>query len=137
MIRNHENVPYLARWNLFELWGLSIKIHLFLGSDFDKNLHSHPFYYFNFLICGKYIEHTEKGAFTRKTGFFSFQKPDYLHRIELFKYDKGDVDAQGSTEKPVLTFFATYKPKNGPSWGYKCPKGIVDYSKFNYEKGCE
>lgn len=135
-IRNDQDKIYLIRWNLFEFFGISAKVHCFVGPDWDGQMHTHPFFYFNLLLTGSYIEVTEQGPKIRKAGYFSFHKPDYKHRIDLFKYDKDDEDAQGSIFKPCLTLFITWKDKER-SWGYDCSKGIVDYKKFDYKKGCE
>jgi hypothetical protein len=138
VIRNLRNEPYLARYNIFECFGFSAKIHLFFSSDEDRALHSHPFYFFGIILSPPgYLEHTERGTFHRKWLHVSFQKPNYFHRVELFKYDKDDADAQGSFEKPVLTLFCTYKPRKELSWSFRCPHGDKDFKDFNKDNGCE
>jgi hypothetical protein len=138
VIRNKDNEPYLVRYNLFDLWGLSIKLHLFLSSDEDRALHSHPFYFFGIILSPPgYLEHNEKGIFHRKFGYITFKKPDYFHRVELFEYDKNDEDAQGSKEKPVLTLFCTYKPKKELRWSFRCPNEDKDFEKFAKDNGCD
>jgi hypothetical protein len=136
LIRNLKGEPYLLRLNLFEILGLSAKIHVFLSSDDDRALHTHPFYYFGCILTNPgYIEHTDKGSFHRKLGHISFGKPNYAHRIELFKYDKDDSDAQGSVDKPVITLFCTFKLKN-LTWHFKCPNGLKDHTEFHKDNGC-
>jgi hypothetical protein len=75
---------YLRRWwiiprNAF----FNIYYHNFKISDDDRAMHDHMYMNISLLLDGKYIEHSEKGTFTRKAGDFKIRFPKTLHRLEI------------------------------------------------------
>lgn len=83
--------PYMFRY--FLLWkdhdgnggGPVSKFNIFIHKivqDDPRHLHDHPFWYFTIILKGGYWEHTPKGKFFRKPGYFSLRKAKSLHRLE-------------------------------------------------------
>jgi hypothetical protein len=48
--------PYLIRLTFFELWGFSLKLHIILRSDADRDHHDHPWTFWTWMLCGGYWE---------------------------------------------------------------------------------
>lgn len=109
--------PYLLRWWLIPRNPVfNVYVHLFLRSDEDRALHTHPWLAnLSWLLEGQYLEHTPAGSFTRITGDVKARWGRAAHRIEL-------------TNGPCWTVFIT-----GPrvrSWGFLCPQGFVGWREF-------
>ena len=123
--------PYLLRWFLIPRNPvLNIYVHLFLRSDDDRAMHTHPWLAnCSILLEGQYVEHTQSGRFTRITGDAKFRWGAAAHRVEL-------------TNGPCWTLFIT-----GPrvrTWGFLCPQGFVNWRDFTAAgdkgavgKGCD
>lgn len=57
IIRDHcGREPYMVRLTLFTLFGFTLKLHIFLRSDEDRELHDHPWAFWTWIICGEYWE---------------------------------------------------------------------------------
>lgn len=109
--------PYLLRWWLLPRNPVfNVYVHLFLRSDDDRALHTHPWAFnCSILLDGQYVEHTPAGEFVRRTGDRKFRWGPAPHRIEL-------------STGPCWTLFIT-----GPrvrSWGFLCPQGFVHWRAF-------
>lgn len=49
--------PYLERYYVGKLWGLTFYLHRFVASDGDRELHDHPWRFSaSFVLCGGYTE---------------------------------------------------------------------------------
>lgn len=131
MVIGGSDDPYLIRWWLIPRNRFfNVYLHLFLRSDDDRALHSHPWAFnASWLLDGEYVEHTPAGAFKREQGAFKFRWGPSFHRIEL-------------TEGAVWTLFVT-----GPrvrEWGFQCPQGFIHWRRFTAAddpgaigKGCD
>lgn len=57
-----KDQPYLERYHLFRLFGITFYLHRFLNGDGDRYLHDHPFKFSGSLIlAGSYIERSIRG----------------------------------------------------------------------------
>jgi len=109
--------PYLLRWWLLPRNNLfNVYVHLFLRSDDDRALHTHPWANLSILLKGGYREHTLRGARDMRAGDWRLRWTGSIaHRIEL-------------THGPCWTLFIT-----GPryqEWGFLCPQGFVRWQDF-------
>jgi hypothetical protein len=77
------NRPFLARLNLITLFGWSLKLHVFIRSDADKELHDHPWSFWTLVLAGGYHEVTESGIITRKPGSLAYRPANWKHRVAL------------------------------------------------------
>lgn len=131
VIGGHED-PYLQRWHVIPRnCFFNIYLHLFLRSDDDRALHSHPWLFnFSWLLEGTYFEHLPGGkGVLREAGAKKFRWGPAFHRIEL-------VDGA------CWTLFIT-GPRVRP-WGFMCPQGFVHWRDFTSPhdsgvtgKGCD
>lgn len=139
--------PYLLRWFVIPRNPVfNIYLHLFLRSDEDRALHTHPWLVnASWMLQGQYVEHTQNGAFWRRAGIWKFRWGPAPHRVELVR---PAFAIGGSRSKafgrplPCWTLFIT-----GPrvrSWGFLCPQGFVHWRDFTAAddpgaigKGCE
>jgi hypothetical protein len=69
VLSNHCGDPYLVRFELFELLGWSLKLHVFLRGDEDEELHDHPWSFWTLVICGGYWEEVPIEEAHRSRGF--------------------------------------------------------------------
>lgn len=112
---------YLLRWFVIprNKW-FNIYLHCFQRSDDDRALHDHPWYNFSILLLGQYIEHTPKGAITRKAPSIILRRAVTRHRVELPVINGGITYC--------WTLFIT-----GPrirEWGFHCPQGWIHWKLF-------
>lgn len=130
---------YLNRWHLLPRNRfLNLYLHQFLGSDDDRALHDHPWWFVSWIIKGEYIEHTptryqqQLGVtwtriHSRTRWSVAYRPAKWAHRVQLLP------DGVGG-EKPVWTIILT-----GPkirSWGFYCPQGWVHWWRFDRRNGC-
>lgn len=72
--------PYLVRWTLFTVFGLSLKLHIFVGDD-PEDLHDHPWAFFSLLLAGSYAEVTESGVTMRHAPSIVYRPAKWKHRV--------------------------------------------------------
>lgn len=118
--------PYLLRWYVIprNRW-FNIYLHLFLRSDDDRALHSHPWRWnVSVLLSGSYTEVLpadpavpagETVSVVREQGDIKFRWGESYHRVEL-------------TKGAVWTLFLT--GRNVREWGFACPKGFKHWRDF-------
>lgn len=114
---------YLRRWFVAPRNDFAnIYIHEMLADDDDRALHDHPYDNSSLILAGGYIEHVDGGVYEeRKPGDHVTRQAHELHRLELYRDDKGQPI-------PCLSLFYT-----GPryrEWGFQCPKGWVPWYNF-------
>ncbi|AEK09993.1 cysteine dioxygenase [Mycobacterium phage Rey] len=137
VLTRDDGQVYLNRWHVIPRNRfLNVYLHQFLGSDDDRALHDHPWWFASLILKGGYWEHRKTGWATwRAPGSFAIRRPKTAHRVEL------DVDTVYSfehdtwLEKPAWTLIFT-----GPkirSWGFHCPQGWTHWRVFDKQNGCE
>ena len=81
-ISNEENVPYLERYFVAEMFGWQFYIHRFVGSDPDRGLHDHPWRKaYSIVLKSYYHEITRSGL--RTVRWFNSLTGDTFHRVLL------------------------------------------------------
>ncbi|OHU63993.1 hypothetical protein [Mycobacteroides chelonae] len=139
-LKRQDGSPYLLRWHVIPRnKRLNIYLHKFLGSDDDRALHDHPWWFISILLDGQYWEHREDGSRNlRKAPSVAFRRATTAHRVELETgalvdpWDPNEVWAR--YEIPATTLIIT-----GPkvrSWGFHCPNGWKHWRKFINHNGC-
>lgn len=84
-----EDDPYLSRWFLFRTKHLRVFVHKFHRSDWDEELHNHPWKWAMALILrGGYSEERRvRDLVVRREcrpGSLNFIKNDTFHRVDLY-----------------------------------------------------
>lgn len=138
VLRREDGGVYLKRWwiiprNRF----LNLYLHQFIGSDDDRALHDHPWWFVSWIVKGQYLEYARDRVIHRKRWSIAFRPADWAHRVEL---EKGLVEYETlrwpiEREIPVWTIVIT-----GPrarTWGFYCPKGWIPWMQFDKQGGCE
>lgn len=103
------DVPYLERYHVCRVFGWTIHLHRFVGSDPARGKHDHPFNAaFSIVLSGYYYEETRTGI--EIVRWFNWISGDKFHRIVL-------------PEKECWTLFC-----HGPhvkQWGFLKPVDIA------------
>lgn len=141
--------PFLVRLTLIELFGWTLKLHIFLRDDHD--LHDHPWKFWTWLIAGSYREevtcesafNAEGKAFAdvritvtgdgthpsgarisyhieRKPGSLAFRPAKWVHRVLLI--DK----------KPCATLILTAPVER--EWGFTKGSRWIPWRQYNPER---
>src|SRR5260221_12600638 len=79
VIRDDCGNPYLVRLTLIELLGYSLKLHIILRSDRDRELHDHPWTFVTWMLAGGYWEYTPTLPFISDTLRRTWIKPGAIH----------------------------------------------------------
>ena len=74
--------PYLYRWTIV-LFGYSIRLHHWVGSDESRYFHDHPWNFISFLFKGNYTNITPKGRREVKAPFIWASKATDLHYLDI------------------------------------------------------
>lgn len=124
-IYSDRATPFLERYLVGRLLGITVYIHRFVASDPDRGLHDHPWgWAFSLVLRGRYEELTRQG--TRPVGWFNFLRGDSFHRVVLPRQAYYPTDADGYwtgireySEQECWTLFI-----HGPNvkrWGFLRP----------------
>lgn len=110
-IISDKGVPYLERYFVAQLLGVTIYLHRFVGSDPDRGLHDHPWSWARSLVLsGEYDEETRSGI--RTVRWWNKLTGDTFHRVIL---------PPGRTEAWTLFMHGRYVK----TWGFwHCVNGI-------------
>jgi hypothetical protein len=73
---------YLRRWSLI-LFGYSIRLHHWIGSDVGPHFHDHPFDFISILFKGSYTNVTPDGSRHIKAPSIWYARGDKQHRLEI------------------------------------------------------
>lgn len=125
IISNHGS-PYMIRWSILTIFGLSFKFHVFLRSDPDC-LHDHPWDFWTIVLAGKYnevVEQNETGLaedgsnkIIRREAFsIAFRKAEHKHRVELINGE------------PCLTLCIMKKKRR--EWGFWSKGAWIHWKNF-------
>lgn len=114
-----ESRAYLERYHLFRLFGITVYLHRFVGSDGDRHLHDHPWSWaWSLVLAGGYQERLAMGR-TPGGAYFTeriYRSAGSLHR--LYGHTWHQIT---ETEPETWTMFVT-----GPrvkAWGFVGPTG--------------
>jgi hypothetical protein len=120
--------PFLARMEVASLFGWSLKLHIFLRSDADEELHDHPWSFFSLVLAGKYFEQTEKGLLERKPWRIAFRPAKWRHRVILPTYPNG-------APVPCATLVLTAPVSR--EWGFWRRGQFIPWKEFVSSRRCE
>lgn len=110
VIQREDGQPYLTRFYMFRRWWNwmpSIYIHKFHSSDYDQELHNHPFNSFSIIIKGSYIEEFRKGDEV----FFRTLYPLNVNIVGKNKFHRIELNS----DEVWTIFFSISKNKD---WGF-------------------
>ena len=144
-----EGKDYLERYYLCTHKGKRYYLHCFLNSDPGRDLHSHKWHAWSFILCGWYWEQLSWG--TRKVRWFNRITPDTFHRVVLppvldsvlvymgqGRYRKVQAVPTGKTQ-PCWTLFCHNAANDVETWGFKrsldeAEPGAWYMEPYKYEK---
>lgn len=121
---NDGDRPYLERYYVGRLFGLTFYLHRFVGSDPARGLHDHPWdRAYSLILSGWYFEETRSGM--RKVRWFNRLTGDSFHRVVLppLGIKTATGVRQASWKQPCWTLFC-----HGPytkRWGFMKPIDTV------------
>lgn len=121
-ITGFENEPYLERYYLFSLFGVTAYIHRFVDSDPDRGLHDHPWWWScSFILIGYYNELflSDHNFKTRERRWFNFIPGYRFHRVLI------------GNRKPVWTLFV--HGRRVKLWGFMRNQEHNGINLLNYE----
>jgi hypothetical protein len=134
--------PYMRRWWLIPRNRLfNIYLHEILRDDDDRALHDHPWVNASLVLEGGYVEVclAADGYLVRRwrsPGAIALRLPTTAHRLELPRAE------HTGEARPSWSLFVT--GPNVRTWGFRCPKGWVDWRSFTagprgelVGKGCD
>ncbi len=122
-IISDDGTPYLERYYLGQLWGMTFYLHRFVGSDPDRGWHDHPWRWAaSFVLRGWYWEDTRQFQQQQRIRWFNFLLGDSFHRVVL---PEGRRD--------VWTLFA-HSTENVKPWGFLRKRGDGLYSWHRYPR---
>lgn len=73
--------PYLHRW-VADFGLFSIRVHHFLRSDDNRNLHDHPWWYCTLVLRGSYRDVSEQGEELLTPGKVAFRRALHRHTVQ-------------------------------------------------------
>ena len=124
--------PYLERYHLFSLFGVTFDLHRFVSSDPDRGVHSHPWTWgVSFILCGYYFE---EGLYdVKKITWINFISTNKFHRVMLPRevVDQGNLRGAASVESPCWTLFIHPCKGVRRPWGFLRKTG--DKGEMAYE----
>ncbi len=120
VIRDDCGNPYLVRLTFFDLLGYSLKLHIILRSDRDRELHDHPWTFVTWMLHGGYWEHTEAGREWITPGTLRVCASPHPHRLEVVN--------------PAVTLVLTYPRER--EWGFYTRAGWVPWTKYKSDQEC-
>ncbi len=144
--------PYLVRFSLFQLFGFSLKLHIILRGDQDRELHDHPWTFITLMLAGGYYEETftphQTGPYqnrgTIKTwygpGSLRINRSPHPHRLDLQVEEiYVDEDPEGGVFtrpeiSPAVTLVLMFPKKR--EWGFYTPSGWLNYKLFSPKRDC-
>lgn len=145
-LNRQDGTPYLLRWHVIPRnKRFNIYLHKFLGSDDDRALHDHPWWFVSILLKGRYWEHRADGSRNlRKAPSIAFRRATTAHRVELehglVKIWESKLPQGGKAvglahqDKPATTLILTGRVVR--EWGFLCPSGWKNWRKFVEHNGC-
>lgn len=151
IIRDGDSTPYLVRWDIFECFLFSIKLHHILQSDHDCP-HDHPWAFVSFILSGGYWEVT---PLRRPSGWggrlaldneqrkwygpgcILYRPSNWIHRLELKNKRVPYLGRFATVERSmkattlVITFLKHRK------WGFWTPRGFKTEGQYHAQNRCE
>lgn len=83
-INGPNGEPYLRRYFLFHVFGVTAYLHHFVDSDPDRGLHDHPWRWsYSLVLVGGYLEQRFDGFHLRKPGRIHSIRGTTFHRVIL------------------------------------------------------
>jgi hypothetical protein len=73
---------YVRRWYV-ETPFFSVRLHHWLHSDDDRNLHDHPWWFVSFVLSGGYIDVTETKAEYLHAGDIRYRPAFHQHSVQV------------------------------------------------------
>ena len=92
--------PYVFRSSI-TLFGYSIRLHQWIGSDDQRAYHDHPFDFITFVLRGGYTDIHPEGVDKLSRGSMRLRKAEYRHKV---KVNKGGCTTLLLTGRPRRKF---------------------------------
>lgn len=123
---SRDGAPYLERYYVGQLFGVTVYLHRFVGCDGDPELHDHPWNALSIVLSGSYVELRGRldgdvgiAKQRKRVRFANWIGADSMHRIT-------------STEPETWTLFV-HRPRS-KGWGFfleDYPSHKVCYKPFD------
>ena len=124
------NGPYLERYYLGQLFGVTFYLHRFVSSDRERHLHNHPWGWGRALVlAGRYDEEYVGTNTVLVSGTFFTSRAIITHRIRWWNKVNGDHFHRISNARPgtwTLFFHSPRVQVNGKLKGW----GFLEKGKF-------
>jgi hypothetical protein len=109
-IISDDGKPYLERYFLFRILGITAYMHRFVGSDPDRGLHDHPWSWaLSVILYGSYTEQLEGRE--RRVRWLNWLRGTTYHRVLL-----------DHPNDEVWTIFI-HRAKRSKTWGFRNAPG--------------
>ena len=119
-----DDKPYLERYYLGQLFGVTFYLHRFVSGDSERHLHNHPWHWArSIILSGSYKEEyvidltaaTESGCVTkyRRVKWYNRINGNHFHRIT--KTERGTWTLFFHSERAMIRCGSVSKPKH---WGF-------------------
>ncbi len=76
----NPDCPYCWRW-MINLWFFSIRLHHWIGSDDQRYLHDHPYWFVTFILRGGYTDVTDSGSEHLGIGSIRLRPSKHKHTV--------------------------------------------------------
>jgi hypothetical protein len=107
---------YMRRWRILHTKWFGVRIHNILRSDYDRELHDHPFTFITFILRGGYFEHTIDGRRVwYGPGTILVRSGEVLHKLDLKKASAPLSIVDSDYKGPVINAF---KEVEIPAWTF-------------------
>ncbi len=81
-----KECPYAYRYVLI-LWGFSVRVHKWVRSDDKRHMHTHPWWFWTFVLKGTYTDVSMKDGITSRDTLKRFnvryRPANHLHYVEI------------------------------------------------------
>ena len=121
---SRDGAPYLERYFLFQLMGLTVYLHRFVGGDGDQELHDHPFDALSLILTGSYLEelpvrtNLRRGIIKRRrrVRWFNWIRANTAHRIVTIRPETWTLFIHNRRRSRTWGFYVELEPVPGGHW---------------------
>jgi len=135
LINRNPNEPYLERYYLGTVRGVTFYLHRFVNKDADKETHDHPWSWAaSVVLCGSYVEEIvtalcpDRGPVVKEriVSFFNWISATRFHRISTAKPETWTLFFHGKrvAHWGFLKYFPTYDSGRGEE------KSFISYNGY-------
>lgn len=137
-----DSSPLLERWTILSTPIGKLRLHHFLRSDEDRELHDHPWSYVSLIVAGGYTEEIAPAAYRQKSyrfdppltaapqterhwrraGSLLFRSARWMHRIEI---------APGRDAWTLI-----WMTRRSRTWGFFTGRGWIRWDRYVASAAC-